>query len=541
MKKLLATALAVMMVLTFSVFALASTDSTISFSVYTGDTTKSYNPSYYDNGNLVKKQIYLRLALRDISFGAEDGISAFEFDLYYDKNKVEPVTLSATDDDGDSGVFTKLIKTNPGDWEGFGVLDEEKGTYGLVFSDFSGEASAKADDSLVIQIPFVVKPNVRVNDIVFNFDNVIAYNKNMKKKCEIQLDSVSIAYDVQPSSPAKLPSDSITLDIAGYRHDVVNFIYYAETKTTVTNFVKKYCDLTNGQQKLSDFAILIADTDGIISYVDTGVGSNSNKSSVTIPAGSYIIGVSKANSDDYTAFKKLAVIGDQVTVYNVNIEAAGKSDTAEDLIKAAFIISDPSEGNPPFVGGYDPDEPIVEDDPDISVPDEDDSSDDNSSEDDTSKDDTSNDDTSKDDTSKDDTSKDDTSKDDTSKDDTSKDDTSKGDTSKDDTSKDDTSKDDTSKDDTSKDDTSDTGNTSEPDETPGDIDKEPEDNILLGDVNLNGEIDSLDYILLKRAYFGTFRLNEQQSKNGDINRNDLIDSLDYILLKRAYFGTFRIV
>ena len=63
---------------------------------------------------------------------------------------------------------------------------------------------------------------------------------------------------------------------------------------------------------------------------------------------------------------------------------------------------------------------------------------------------------------------------------------------------------------------------------------------LLGDVNLNGEIDSLDYILLKRAYFGTFMLNEQQSKNGDINRNGAIDSLDYILLKRAYFGTYKI-
>ena len=74
---------------------------------------------------------------------------------------------------------------------------------------------------------------------------------------------------------------------------------------------------------------------------------------------------------------------------------------------------------------------------------------------------------------------------------------------------------------------------------PGNTDKEPEE-INLGDVNENGEIDSLDYILLKRAFFNTFKLNEQQTLNGDINGNGEIDSLDYILLKRAYFGTYKI-
>ncbi len=63
---------------------------------------------------------------------------------------------------------------------------------------------------------------------------------------------------------------------------------------------------------------------------------------------------------------------------------------------------------------------------------------------------------------------------------------------------------------------------------------------ILGDVNKNGKIDMTDYILLKRAYFGTFTFDEYQNKAGDINKNDKIDMTDYILLKRVYFGTYTI-
>ncbi len=60
----------------------------------------------------------------------------------------------------------------------------------------------------------------------------------------------------------------------------------------------------------------------------------------------------------------------------------------------------------------------------------------------------------------------------------------------------------------------------------------------LGDLNGNGEIDSMDYVLLKRAYFGTYSLADEAV--GDINRNGKIDSMDYVFLKRAYFGTYEI-
>ena len=47
-----------------------------------------------------------------------------------------------------------------------------------------------------------------------------------------------------------------------------------------------------------------------------------------------------------------------------------------------------------------------------------------------------------------------------------------------------------------------------------------------------------DYILLKRAYFGTYTFNDRQNNAGDINANGKIDMTDYILLKRIYFGTY---
>ena len=58
----------------------------------------------------------------------------------------------------------------------------------------------------------------------------------------------------------------------------------------------------------------------------------------------------------------------------------------------------------------------------------------------------------------------------------------------------------------------------------------------LGDINDNGTIDSMDYVLLKRAYFGTYKLKDIAV--GDINKNGSIDSMDYVYLRRAYFGTY---
>ncbi|MBR5279148.1 MAG: hypothetical protein IKU23_07795 [Clostridia bacterium] len=61
----------------------------------------------------------------------------------------------------------------------------------------------------------------------------------------------------------------------------------------------------------------------------------------------------------------------------------------------------------------------------------------------------------------------------------------------------------------------------------------------VGDVNGNGKIDARDYLLLKRAYFGTYTLT-CDLEVADVNGNGKIDARDYLLLKRAYFGTYTI-
>ena len=63
---------------------------------------------------------------------------------------------------------------------------------------------------------------------------------------------------------------------------------------------------------------------------------------------------------------------------------------------------------------------------------------------------------------------------------------------------------------------------------------------MRGDVNVNGVIDAMDYVFLKRAYFGTYRLNESAEQCGDVNENQVIDAMDYVFLKRAYFGTYNL-
>lgn len=57
-----------------------------------------------------------------------------------------------------------------------------------------------------------------------------------------------------------------------------------------------------------------------------------------------------------------------------------------------------------------------------------------------------------------------------------------------------------------------------------------------GDVNMDGKLDSIDVMLIKRAYFGTLTLNEAQKKLADINDDGEIDVFDYIAARRKYFN-----
>ncbi|MBQ4317309.1 MAG: discoidin domain-containing protein, partial [Clostridia bacterium] len=62
----------------------------------------------------------------------------------------------------------------------------------------------------------------------------------------------------------------------------------------------------------------------------------------------------------------------------------------------------------------------------------------------------------------------------------------------------------------------------------------------MGDIDANGKVDSLDYLLVKRACFGTYELSDDEYARANINGDDKIDSADYLLVKRIAFGTYKV-
>ena len=64
--------------------------------------------------------------------------------------------------------------------------------------------------------------------------------------------------------------------------------------------------------------------------------------------------------------------------------------------------------------------------------------------------------------------------------------------------------------------------------------------VMLGDVNNDGVVNQYDYILIKRHYFATRILSEDETVRADVNRDNKVDQYDYILVARHYFGTYEI-
>lgn len=61
-----------------------------------------------------------------------------------------------------------------------------------------------------------------------------------------------------------------------------------------------------------------------------------------------------------------------------------------------------------------------------------------------------------------------------------------------------------------------------------------------GDVDANGKINALDYLMVKRHVLGTFTMNAAQQLLADINRDGRINALDYAFIKRHVLGTYQI-
>lgn len=64
--------------------------------------------------------------------------------------------------------------------------------------------------------------------------------------------------------------------------------------------------------------------------------------------------------------------------------------------------------------------------------------------------------------------------------------------------------------------------------------------VVLGDINGNGTVDSVDYLLLKRYCLGTYKLTDTALLAANVNGKDKVDSADYSLLKRHCLGTYNI-
>ncbi len=61
---------------------------------------------------------------------------------------------------------------------------------------------------------------------------------------------------------------------------------------------------------------------------------------------------------------------------------------------------------------------------------------------------------------------------------------------------------------------------------------------LVGDIDLSGKVDSLDYLMVKRACFGTYTLTKDEKSRADIDNSGKLDSTDYLFVKRIAFGTY---
>ena len=67
--------------------------------------------------------------------------------------------------------------------------------------------------------------------------------------------------------------------------------------------------------------------------------------------------------------------------------------------------------------------------------------------------------------------------------------------------------------------------------------EEPEPNAVLGDVDGNGEVQVIDYIMVKRHVMRTYVLIGDQLDAADVDDDGRISANDYIVIKRIYMGT----
>ena len=290
----------------------------------------------YNVGDTINVVIKLAdISLPDLSVSQGDGISAFTFFFNYDVEKVTPVIQATADKDGDLCNFFDLITSSPVNWEAIGKLDTATGCYDLAFSEMSGQYLATNKSTLVITIPFTVNEGVKVDDIVFNMNDIIAYNSTLLKSYSPADIDIVVSYALQPEENVTLPEEAIVIEAAGFANGK-NFVYYATEDTTGADVVAQYASATD----MSEYAIIIVDENGVVTDYNLITATEEGKLDTVIPAGSTIVGV-HARSSEFSKFIELAIIDSTVEFYNINLEATSKDNTVYALFNAGMVITNP--------------------------------------------------------------------------------------------------------------------------------------------------------------------------------------------------------
>lgn len=64
--------------------------------------------------------------------------------------------------------------------------------------------------------------------------------------------------------------------------------------------------------------------------------------------------------------------------------------------------------------------------------------------------------------------------------------------------------------------------------------------VVMGDINGDGDLTSMDYVLVKRGVLGTYSMSHAEMRAADVDDGEELRAINYIKVKRAYFGTYDI-
>ncbi|MBO4452679.1 MAG: hypothetical protein J5793_01970 [Clostridia bacterium] len=62
--------------------------------------------------------------------------------------------------------------------------------------------------------------------------------------------------------------------------------------------------------------------------------------------------------------------------------------------------------------------------------------------------------------------------------------------------------------------------------------------ITMGDLDGNGEVEAVDYLMVKRRVLGTYELTDAQFLAADVDFSGAVEAVDYLMVKRKVLGTF---